>query len=92
MMTQLTKTDEMLISKIAARAVYMCADLGINRAHIDIMMDIEAAHMDCGLRLKDFLNADDGNFVHDIGGIYQHLNRNTGQLIDCLLPRYAKHG
>jgi hypothetical protein len=58
-----------------------------------LLMDIMAADgcngnppLDCDKLVRDF---DDGNFLHDIGGIYRHLDRSTGQLTGCFLPRCA---
>ncbi len=56
-----------------------------------IEMDITATHLNgCSLRLKDLLNANRFNFVHDIVGISRHINRITGKLENCFLPRFAK--
>jgi len=53
-------------------------------------MDIEKVHENCPLNLTKLLNADDGNFGHDIAGIYSNLNRQSGELENCFLPRYAE--
>jgi hypothetical protein len=37
-----------------------------------------------------FVTADGSNFVHDIVGIERHLNRQTSQLGDCFIPRFAE--
>lgn len=29
------------------------------------------------------------DFAHDLGGIASHINRRTGTLMDCFVPRYA---
>lgn len=58
---------------------------------LDFAMDIEAVHTRCGgLRLQDFLDADNVNFLHDLAGIRQNLNRDTIKLENCFVPRYAK--
>jgi len=45
------------------------------------------------LRLQEFLDADDVNFAHDIGGIHRHLEHGTprqpARLRDCFMPRFA---
>lgn len=52
-------------------------------------MDITAAHANgTPLRLADMLAADDFNFAHDWFGIRRHLNRETGQMLNCFLPRF----
>ena len=54
-------------------------------------MDLCATHRAIPLRLDDLLNADAFNFAHDICGIQRHMNRETGDLGDCFLPRYARN-
>ncbi|KKK55056.1 hypothetical protein LCGC14_3078450, partial [marine sediment metagenome] len=41
------------------------------------------------LDLARFLEGPDFDFAHDVWGIRNHLNRETGQLENCFLPRYA---
>lgn len=83
---KLTKEDYEVISKIVKRA----RELGVNRSVMDLNMDISATHENCPLRLDDMLKADDFNFMHDVYGIIRHLNRQTGELENCFVPRFAK--
>jgi hypothetical protein len=81
----ISKEDSLIIGKIAQRAVKL---LGTD--FIDTSMDITAVHLnDTPLRLNDLLNADDFNFAHDVNGIAGHLNRQTGMLMNCFLPRFS---
>lgn len=61
------------------------------RPDIDKMslgMDITATHLNgCPLDLDKFIGFDDFSFMHDINGIMRYIDRNTGQLTDCFLPR-----
>lgn len=58
-------------------------------APLDLQMDITAVHCNgCPLALRRLLNADDFNFSHDVFGIKQYINRNTGQLMDYFSPRF----
>lgn len=58
---------------------------------LSLSMDICACHLNgCPLDLEKLLKADDFNFAHDIVGIFKHMDRKTGQLKDCFLPRSAK--
>ena len=57
---------------------------------LDMMVDVAVAHEDCPLKLQELLDADDGNFYHDIVGIHNNLNRETRKLENCFVPRYAK--
>lgn len=77
-----------LISKIANRAV--------KNFHIqdkmNLTMDISATHLNgTPLDLQKFLDFDDSNFMHDIYGIMDNINRRTGELDNCFLPRCSKH-
>ncbi len=88
-----TKKDARLIKQIATRAMKRKALKQLaGGERIQIEMDITAVHANgCPLRLKDFLEAPSFDFSHDIVGIRRHLNRDTGQLEDCFLPRYTNH-
>lgn len=85
-----TKEDMELIDKITKRAaiLYGLADA---RSMMNLNMDITATHLNgCPLKLKELLAADDYNFGHDIVGISNHINRETGEIEDCFLPRFAQ--
>ena len=57
---------------------------------VSVAMDIAATHMNgCPLRLEDVANADDFNFVHDVVGINNHIDRKTEMLDHRFLPRFA---
>ncbi len=83
-----TREEITLISKIARRSYWDVFDG--ERDHICIVMDLDAAHASIGLRLPELLEASDADFSHDLSGIAHHLNRTTGQLEHCFVPRYAK--
>lgn len=76
---------------IAKRARDM--DRKYNQRHArDVLswqMDILATHVITPLRLIDLRDADDANFAHDLFGIARHLDRNTGRMQDCFLPRFT---
>lgn len=55
-------------------------------------MDITATHLNGNpLRLEDFLKADRFNFMHDISGICNCIDRATGKLTRNFLPRFTQH-
>lgn len=88
---KVTKADAVLINQIAKRAVRMAKEVGHEYPFMDAEMDITAAHLNgCPLKLAELLGADDFNFSHDVFGIYRHINRADGQLMDCFVPRYAR--
>lgn len=81
----MTTEDAKLIREIAARAakIAQCDPIDIG---LSLMACIEGG---CPLRLKEMLEADDFNLMHDVYGINAHLNRETYRLEDCFWPRFA---
>lgn len=57
---------------------------------LDTEMDICAVHHHTPMDLRGLSEADDFTLVHDISGIAAHINRNTGKLERCFLPRSAR--
>ena len=80
-----------LIHKIANRALELAEKAGVaGYEKQTLMMDLEACHCNgCPLELEKLLAARDGDFGHDVFGIARKMNRETGELTDCFLPRYA---
>lgn len=88
--TTQSKDEARTIHKIAVRAAQAANAYGVQYDVLTADMDITAVHVNtCPLRLNDLLAADDANFAHDVFGIRRHLNRQTGELGDCFLPRFA---
>lgn len=86
----MTPEEHRLIDRIADRAVSLYEQLDIKVKAPYIAAEIEFVHREvCPLRLKDFADADESNFAHDIGGIHRHLNMAQKKLEDCFLPRFA---
>lgn len=83
-----TKEEYELFKQIADREVKEGICYSTDR--MSILMDIEAAHATYPLKLKELLNAPVVDFAHDIYGIAANLNRNTGELENYFIPRYAK--
>lgn len=88
---KLSAIEKTLVRAIVDRADEMYRENGPPRDKIQIEMDVHCVHTRVGLRLEELLRADDFNFSHDIGGIERHLNRETGELEDHFLPRFAQH-
>jgi len=85
-----TKEEMTIVTKIAKRASKMAAENGIDYPVLEAHMDVSAVNATCcKLKLAELAEADDFNFSHDLFGIRRHLNRKTGQLEDCFLPRFA---
>jgi hypothetical protein len=84
------KQDMTIIIKIAKRAVAMAKKAKIAYEFIDCDMDITACHANGNpLKLQELLDADDFNFAHDVFGIRRHIDRQTGQLTGCFVPRFS---
>ncbi len=79
------KNDYIIIDMIVDRA----RSLGIQRSKLNLMMDISATQENCPMKLQEWFNADDFDFLHDVVGIVNNLNRKTFKLENCFLPRYA---
>lgn len=79
-----------LIEKIADRAHALAEGAGVRYPVMDAMMDVTAVHANgMPLDLAGLLAADNENFVHDVFGILRHIDRMTGKLGNCFVPRYA---
>lgn len=86
-----TIEDARLINEIVKRGLKLARD---NRIEYDAMsahMDVTAAHCNgCPLKLAELLAAPDADFGHDFLGIRRHIDRRTGKLGGCFLPRLAQ--
>jgi hypothetical protein len=90
---EITKEEFQIIRRIVTRADALAASLGVRLDRMSLMMDVEATHVGgCPLKLSELYDADDSNFLHDIGGITRHMDRRTGKLGDCFVPRFARQG
>lgn len=75
-----------LIVKIAKRA----DEKGLmGKDRFTLITDLEYADKQFNLRLDELLHADGFNFAHDIVGIQNHINRETGEIENIFLPRYS---
>ena len=84
------KEDVLLCKLIACRAVKLSKKQGFKYPLLDMEMDISACHSNgCRLNLIELLLADDATFAHDVFGISRHLDRRTGRLTNCFVPRLA---
>ena len=85
-----TREESLVIDEIIRRFQNLAPDSQAASDKVGLMMDIEACHCNgCALRLDELLQAADSDFVHDVAGIYRNLDRLTGKLQDCFLPRFA---
>lgn len=83
---KLTKEDHQRISRIVKRAASVC-EVG---AHFSRVLDIESTlNSESIKKLEGF---DDAEFIHDVIGIANHLNRDTLELEDFFVPRCLCEG
>jgi hypothetical protein len=85
-----TRDEALAIHKITKRALTIAKEQGYRIDGLEMDMDITACHLNgCALDLGALADAPNFDFAHDVFGIRRHINRTTGQLEDCFLPRYA---
>lgn len=89
---KVSTSDAAIISKIVARAWQIDWLRSSYADRMSMNMDVTATHANGNpLRLGDLLAADDFNFVHDMGGICNCLDRSTGKLTRNFRPRFSAH-
>lgn len=81
-----TKEEHEIIRKIVKKAAE-----GISLDYLESIMDIEAVHCNGNpLQLKEFLKGKPIDFLHDFFGIMKNLDRTTGKLCNCFVPRFSR--
>jgi hypothetical protein len=92
--SKVTAAETAKIAEIAKRfereATELEGRLPRGYQRLNLIMDIEAAHLACPIDLERLLTADSATFGHDLGGISRHINRETGALEGCFVPRTAR--
>lgn len=85
---EISREDHDLVVKIADRALRELRYYPDDKR--TLIMDLNACHSNaCPLDFKGLLEAPLLDFSHDIYGIRQYINRDTGELKDFFTPRYA---
>ena len=79
-----------LLIKVVERAEQRAVEQGAALDRMTTIMDIEHADDQFNLDLAALLVADNFNFTHDVFGIINHIDRRTGLVGDCFVPRYAR--
>lgn len=89
---KVSQQDRECIFRIAKKA----ADCGLIKDKQDrlyLEMDLAALKAQgCPIDFEVLLGFGIQDFTHDICGITRHINRATGQLCDCFLPRATTGG
>lgn len=84
-----TKKEYVAALAIVVRAV--TEGLTESRDAMDRMMDIIATNANgCPIDMERMVDFDAFNFRHDFLGIVAHMDRKTGKLTDCFVPRCAR--
>lgn len=84
-----TRADGAMLREVWSRAAGLCEKHGIEVPD-DLLMDLTACHLNgCTIDLPRLLAAPDTDFAHDVFGIRRHIDRETGGLGGCFLPRCA---
>lgn len=87
--SQFTPEEHECVMRILRRGGEMNARAGRADDALSARMDLARAHYLFNLRLDEWAAADDFNFGHDWFGIGRHLNRETGEMGGCFVPRFA---
>jgi hypothetical protein len=84
-----TAEESDIIIKIVDRVERLKLLSAYQRTRLDFIMDLEVVHSIHGLDLERLLKSDNFSFVHDVCGIANNLDRETGDLLNCFLPRFT---
>lgn len=88
--SKITRIDLTDVDRIATRAIKATPLHSPMLNKMDLTMDLAAAHIACPIDLQQLLDAKELDFWHDVSGIIKHIDRETGELRDCFVPRCAK--
>jgi hypothetical protein len=92
---EIAESDRQLVDEIVQRyaAAYSKAMRvePSKRTLQNLRMDLTATHANgCPMDFAKLLATDNFTFGHDISGIDRHIDRSSGKLLNCFLPRCAK--
>lgn len=79
-------------AKIVTRAEDLLYKESKGPSRLSLFMDVELADKKYRLRLQEWLNSDDRNFLHDWLGIQQNINRREKTFNKYFIPRFAQGG
>ena len=84
-----TKEDTLMAMKVVERYEKVSSQPVDRQA---VLMDLEVTNICCPLDWQKLLDFRAEDFLHDIFGIFRHIDREKGVLTDCFCPRSAKGG
>ena len=83
---EFTDAERRYVKRIVKRLKEYSSDLD----SLEVTMDLAAVHKTTPLRLRALSTADKMNLLHDIYGIRDNLDRDTGRLKEFFFPRFAQ--
>lgn len=89
---KISRYESALIGRVIDRVMDLCEDHNYplrSTQRTQLEMDLCAAHLDTQLELHRMLECSSTDLLHDVFGIQRHLDRETGKLTSCFLPRCA---
>jgi hypothetical protein len=90
-----TPQEESHVQRIIAAQRGLIAKHGTGQVPdlLTLRMDLAAAHAEHPLQL-DLLAAESEpptfDFIHDVLGIFRYMDRETGKLRECFVPRFSR--
>jgi hypothetical protein len=88
---QATEAERAILRKISDRAAELSIEFEIPYPTLELEMDLLAAREDIvTLDLRRLLDSPIADFSHDIFGIRRFINRTTGEVEGCFVPRCAR--
>lgn len=87
---KVSKEDSKKINLIVNRAISYFKKHGVEVNRLTCDMDITACHANGNpIDLDRLLDAPDFDFLHDVAGIHKYIDRKTGKLTNCFVPRMS---
>lgn len=88
---KVSRDEARLIDTAVDRAERIARDNGLDFDAKSSGMDLTACHANgCPLDFDALLAFHDADFGHDVFGITRYIDRKTGELTACFLPRCSK--
>lgn len=86
----LTAEETLYLGMIIGRAMRLAKEGSLTAGPTELTLEIATCHtFVCPLRLKGLAEAAEDDFLHDVRGIYRHLNSEFRFLGSGFVPRYA---
>lgn len=90
---KLGAAESAALREAVGRYVEVAKSMGVdvtNSVRVGVAMDLTECHLNgCPLDFDKMMTMGELDLAHDVGGIAQHLDRNTGKLKDGFVPRCA---